>query len=104
MKELKNTEKKVQKENNQEKRPLRRTVRRTSAAAVPEKKAAAKPATRQYHRTSKKNMLRIIPLGGLDEIGKNMTAFEIGGEIILVDCGMAFPDDAMPCYKRYFLS
>lgn len=96
MKELKNTEKKVQKENNQEKRPLRRTVRRTSAAAVPEKKAAAKPATRQYHRTSKKNMLRIIPLGGLDEIGKNMTAFEIGGEIILVDCGMAFPDDAMP--------
>lgn len=96
MKELKNTEKKVQKENNQEKRPLRRTVRRTSAAAVPEKKAPAKPATRQYHRTSKKNMLRIIPLGGLDEIGKNMTAFEIGGEIILVDCGMAFPDDAMP--------
>ena len=96
MKELKNTEKKVQKENNQEKRPLRRTVRRTSAAAVPEKKAAAKPATRQYHRTSKKNMLRIIPLGGLDEIGKNMTVFEIGGEIILVDCGMAFPDDAMP--------
>lgn len=96
MKELKNTEKKVQKENNQEKRLLRRTVRRTSAAAVPEKKAAAKPATRQYHRTSKKNMLRIIPLGGLDEIGKNMTAFEIGGEIILVDCGMAFPDDAMP--------
>lgn len=96
MKELKNTEKKVQKENNQEKRPLRRTVRRTSAAAVPEKKAAAKPAARQYHRTSKKNMLRIIPLGGLDEIGKNMTAFEIGGEIILVDCGMAFPDDAMP--------
>ena len=71
-------------------------MRRTSAAAVPEKKAAAKPATRQYHRTSKKNMLRIIPLGGLDEIGKNMTAFEIGGEIILVDCGMAFPDDAMP--------
>ena len=43
-----------------------------------------------------KSKLRIIPLGGLDEIGKNMTAFEYGNEIILVDCGMAFPDEDMP--------
>ena len=35
--------------------------------------------------------LKIIPLGGLNEIGKNMTAYEYGGEIIVVDCGMAFP-------------
>ncbi len=39
--------------------------------------------------------LKIIPLGGLNEIGKNMTAYEYGGEIIVVDCGMAFPDDDM---------
>ncbi len=39
--------------------------------------------------------LKIIPLGGLDEIGKNMTAYEYGGEIIVVDCGMAFPGDDM---------
>ena len=39
--------------------------------------------------------LKIIPLGGLDEIGKNMTAYECGGEIIVVDCGMAFPGDDM---------
>ena len=39
--------------------------------------------------------LKIIPLGGLNEIGKNMTAYEFGGEIIVVDCGMAFPDDDM---------
>lgn len=45
---------------------------------------------------AKKSKLRIIPLGGLDEIGKNMTAFEYGNEIILVDCGMAFPDEDMP--------
>ena len=37
--------------------------------------------------------LKIIPLGGLNEIGKNMTVYEAGGEIIVVDCGMAFPGD-----------
>ncbi len=39
--------------------------------------------------------LRIIPLGGLGEIGKNMTAFEFGNDIIVVDCGMGFPDEDM---------
>ena len=37
--------------------------------------------------------LRIIPLGGLGEIGKNMTVFEYGDDIIVVDCGLAFPDE-----------
>lgn len=45
---------------------------------------------------AKKAKLKIIPLGGLDEIGKNLTALEYGNEIIMVDCGMAFPDDDMP--------
>lgn len=45
---------------------------------------------------AKKLKLKIIPLGGLGEIGKNITAFECGGEILVVDCGMAFPDDNMP--------
>ena len=45
---------------------------------------------------AKKQKLKIIPIGGLDEIGKNLTAFEYGNEIIIVDCGMAFPDDDMP--------
>ena len=39
--------------------------------------------------------LKIIPLGGLGEIGKNMTAFEYGSDIIVVDCGMGFPDEDM---------
>ena len=39
--------------------------------------------------------LKIISLGGLNEIGKNLTAYEYGGEILLVDCGMGFPDDDM---------
>lgn len=39
--------------------------------------------------------VKIIPLGGLEQIGMNMTAFEYGSTIIVVDCGLAFPDDSM---------
>ncbi len=39
--------------------------------------------------------LKIISLGGLNEIGKNLTVYEYGGDIIVVDCGMGFPDDDM---------
>lgn len=42
-----------------------------------------------------KSKLRIIPLGGLGEIGKNITAFEYEEDIIVVDCGLAFPEDEM---------
>ena len=44
---------------------------------------------------SKNQKLKIIPLGGLEEIGKNMTVFEFGNDILLLDCGIAFPDDEM---------
>ena len=43
-----------------------------------------------------KGKLRIIPLGGLNEIGKNMTLLEYGEDIIIVDCGLGFPDEDMP--------
>ena len=39
--------------------------------------------------------LKIIPLGGLDEIGKNMTVLEYGKDMIIVDCGVGFPDEDM---------
>ena len=39
--------------------------------------------------------LKIMSLGGLNEIGKNMTVYEYGEDIIVVDCGMGFPDDEM---------
>ncbi|RKI67228.1 ribonuclease J [bacterium 1xD42-67] len=39
--------------------------------------------------------LKIISLGGLNEIGKNITVYEYGGDIVVVDCGMGFPDDDM---------
>ena len=39
--------------------------------------------------------VRIIPLGGLGEIGKNITVIECDDEIIVIDCGIAFPDEEM---------
>ena len=39
--------------------------------------------------------LRIIPLGGLEQIGMNITAFEYEDSIVVVDCGLAFPEDDM---------
>ncbi|MEG1449012.1 MAG: ribonuclease J [Oscillospiraceae bacterium] len=46
-------------------------------------------------RRVKKQPIKIIPLGGLNEIGKNMTVYECGDDIIIVDCGLAFPDENM---------
>ena len=45
---------------------------------------------------SKKPKLKVISLGGLQEIGKNITVFEYDNDIIIVDCGLAFPEDDMP--------
>ena len=41
------------------------------------------------------NKLKIIPLGGLEQIGMNITAFEYEDSIIVVDCGLSFPEDDM---------
>ncbi|MDO4868949.1 MAG: ribonuclease J [Bacillota bacterium] len=59
-----------------------------SPAKKPEKKA--KTQTRKMP-----SELKVIPLGGLGEIGKNMTALEYNNEILLIDCGLSFPDDDM---------
>ena len=61
----------------------------------PERKKEKKLRGKQNQNIFKKSNLKIIPLGGLHEIGKNITAFEYEDEIIVVDCGLSFPEDDM---------
>ena len=74
-----------------------------AAAQAPAKNAAAggqqqKKTTRSNRGRPKKapvTPVKLTPLGGLNEIGKNITLFEYGNDAFLIDCGMAFPDDDM---------
>jgi ribonuclease J len=59
------------------------------------------PQKKQYRVARKRpekpeSKLKIIPLGGLTEIGKNMTVFEYGNDMIIIDVGMSFPEENMP--------
>ena len=62
-----------------------------------ERKRVTRGRTRKTSNDSifQKSKLKIIPLGGLHEIGKNITVFEYEDEIIVVDCGISFPEDDM---------
>ena len=51
---------------------------------------------KQNRKVGKSGKLKVMCLGGLSEIGKNMTALEYGDDIIVIDCGMGFPDEDMP--------
>ena len=58
-----------------------------------QKKSGKKPSASKKKRLPAR--VKIIPLGGLHEIGKNMTAIEFEDEILIIDCGLSFPDDDM---------
>ena len=69
------------------------------AAAAKSSAQATSPAKEKKPRQPKvvrKTPVRIIPLGGLNEIGKNMTVFECSNDAFILDCGLAFPDADMP--------
>ncbi len=66
--------------------PAFSTPKEDAGKKRPQKKAEKKEVT----------PVRIIPLGGLGEIGKNMTVVETDQDMIVIDCGMGFPDDGMP--------
>lgn len=78
---------------NVEKTSAKGTRKAQSTKANNTKKTRGADLTVRYDENAK---IRIIPLGGLNEIGKNMTAIECGDDIIVIDCGIAFPDDEMP--------
>ena len=69
---------------------MTKAVRETALARGTEKRTG-----RRSTRERAKTPVKIIPLGGLNEIGKNMTAYECGNDIFIVDCGIAFPDTEM---------
>ncbi len=73
------------------------TQKKKNRVSSPAKTAGDAPSGyRSNHKPVKRTPVRIIPLGGLNEIGKNMTAFECGSDMFIVDCGLAFPDSDMP--------
>lgn len=91
-------------ETKEEKRESKREINRgnnkgKSKEITKEAKTTRKPRVNKTNKKNdsifKKSKLKIIPLGGLHEIGKNITVFEYENEIIVVDCGLSFPEDDM---------
>ncbi len=70
---------------------------RPTVSAIPtgSDKSTSEPIQTSTHTVSRQN-LRIIPMGGLEEVGANMMAYEFGDDIIIVDMGFAFPDETTP--------
>lgn len=78
------------------KRKYRPRINRTKNVKREEDNKKTKKNKQQGEQVRfKKSKLKIIPLGGLLEIGKNITVFEYENDIVLVDCGLAFPEDDM---------
>ncbi|MBE6862714.1 MAG: ribonuclease J [Ruminococcus sp.] len=73
----------------------RRYYKKKSAVTVPTVQSEESSRTRKPKEV-RRTPVRIIPLGGLHEIGKNMTVFECSNDMFILDCGLAFPDSDMP--------
>ena len=89
------------KEFNNEAKEMKVSQEKNMVEAKKEENREVKPIRTRRKRKKetdtifKKASLKIIPLGGLHEIGKNITVFEYENEIIVVDCGLSFPEDDM---------
>ena len=99
LEEKKNTNKRINRINKSEEGNEKR-IRKNSLQDIKKEDMLIKSLDKKKKSNTnrfdfKKNNLKIIPLGGLDEIGKNITVFEYENEIILVDCGLEFPEDDM---------
>ena len=68
-------------------------MKRQGQATALREKQTVQP---QPQKSSDKNTLRVIPLGGIEEVGENMTIMEYGDDILVIDMGLGFPDETMP--------
>ena len=59
------------------------------------KNIATRTRLARVQKNAKKEKVKIIPLGGIGEIGKNMTVIEYADEMVVIDCGLGFPDESM---------
>ena len=85
-----------QKDKEQVRKPQKRNYKREENNKAENKKPKNNSNKKENTKFEfKKENLKIIPLGGLEEIGKNITVFEYGNEIVLVDCGLEFPEADM---------
>ena len=81
--------------NSQTKRTNTRKVNKTEVEKKVTRRTARVGKRNVQKEVFKESKLKIIPLGGLHEIGKNITVFEYENEMIVVDCGLSFPEDDM---------
>lgn len=90
------TKEKTQKETNERKEVIPQNTVDSKKEIIQNKNHQKKERVQKQSQVEfKKSSLKVIPLGGLLEIGKNMTVFEYENDIIIVDCGLAFPEDDM---------
>ena len=89
----KNTAEHHEKPEKKERNSVAKTVQQFFTGGSSEEKA--KRRSRRSKKSASKTPVRIIPLGGLNEIGKNMTCYECEDDMFIVDCGLAFPDETM---------
>lgn len=91
-------------QNNKTQHPAKKTTSRSNSAVTKPSTRSNRPSTNAAKKSSKpagtktrktNDFLKIIPLGGLNEIGKNITVLEYRDQILIIDCGMSFPEDDM---------
>ncbi len=88
--------KKQEKKNAAQVQKKSQNKKNNEAKTVPQKKQAPQNKKQSGKAQKKTKPIKVAFLGGLGEVGKNLTLFEYDGDMIIIDCGLAFPDEDMP--------
>lgn len=88
--------KKQEKKNAAQVQKKSQNKKNNEAKTVPQKKQAPQNKKQSGKAQKKTKPIKVAFLGGLGEVGKNLTLFEYDGDMVIIDCGLAFPDEDMP--------